>query len=148
MNLPQIVPRLIIAQVSREGTSFDVPREVALLSQLVKETLGVDEEDDEVGDEKPSIPLLNVSSDTLEKVIEFCTHYLEEPMTPIETPLKSTRLEEIVQAWYAEFVKVDRNLLFTLVAAANFMDVKPVRIVFFALVVKARLTRLQNSCSI
>ena len=45
-------------------------------------------------------------------------------MTPITTPLKSNRMEEIVQEWYANFVNVDQTLLFELVTAANFMDIK------------------------
>ena len=45
-------------------------------------------------------------------------------VTPITTPLKSNRMEEIVQEWYANFVNVDQTLLFELVTAANFMDVK------------------------
>jgi Skp1 family, dimerisation domain len=31
----------------------------------------------------------------------------------------------MVQPWYAEFVKIDRELLFDLVAAANYMNIKP-----------------------
>ena len=45
-------------------------------------------------------------------------------VTPITTPLKSNRMEEIVQEWYANFVNVDQTLLFELVTAANFMDIK------------------------
>ena len=45
-------------------------------------------------------------------------------MTAIATPLKSIRIEEIVQEWYAEFVTVDQAMLFELVTAANFMDIK------------------------
>ena len=45
-------------------------------------------------------------------------------MTPITTPLKSNRICEIVQEWYANFVDVDQTLLFELVTAANFMDIK------------------------
>jgi len=46
-------------------------------------------------------------------------------MTQITTPLKSSKIEEIVQKWYADFVKVEQVLLFELVIAANFMDIKP-----------------------
>ena len=61
----------------------------------------------------------------LAKVIEYCTHYSTvESMTPITTPLKSNRIEEIVQEWYAEFVDVEQRMLFELVTAANFMDIK------------------------
>ena len=45
-------------------------------------------------------------------------------VTAIATPLKSIRIEEIVQEWYAEFVTVDQAMLFELVTAANFMDIK------------------------
>ena len=46
-------------------------------------------------------------------------------MTPITTPLQSLKMEEIVQKWYADFVEVDQTMLFELVTAANFMDIKP-----------------------
>jgi len=81
------------------------------------------EEDDDSGKMEP-IPLPNVTSKVLEKVIAFCTHYREDEMTPIQTPLKSNQLDQLVQEWYADFVKVDKDLLFSLVAAANFMDIK------------------------
>jgi S-phase kinase-associated protein 1 len=91
----------------------------------VKETLGDEDEDGDECEANPDIPLPNVSADVLGKVIEYCKHYQEEEMRSIQTPLKSNKLEELVQEWYAEFVKVDKNLLFDLVAAANFMDIKP-----------------------
>lgn len=108
---------------------YEVPRKVALMSVLVKETLGDDEDDDDNDDgdspSMPDIPLPNVSADVLGKVIEYCRYYQEDEMRAIQTPLKSNKLEELVQEWYADFVKVDKNLLFDLVAAANFMDIKP-----------------------
>jgi S-phase kinase-associated protein 1 len=98
------------------------------MSQLVKETLGDDDDDDDGdldNDKNPDIPLPNVSADVLAKVIEYCLHYQQDEMRTIQTPLKSSKLDELVQEWYAEFVQVDKNLLFDLVAAANFMDIKP-----------------------
>jgi S-phase kinase-associated protein 1 len=93
------------------------------MSQLVAETLDGDEDDE--SDEVKDIPLPNVSANVLQKVIEFCKHYQEEAMTSIQTPLKSSKLEDLVQQWYADFVKIEKNMLFDLVAAANFMDIKP-----------------------
>ena len=81
--------------------------------------------DDDEDMEDKKVPLPNVSADVLRKVIEFGKHYQEEQMTPIQTPLKSSKIEELVQPWYADFVKVDQVLLFELVTAANFMDIKP-----------------------
>ncbi|KAL3769001.1 hypothetical protein ACHAW5_007827 [Stephanodiscus triporus] len=86
---------LALGAVCKEGDTFEVPIEIAKLSNLVVTTLGEDEEDDDMDLE---IPLPNVKATVLAKVIEFCTHYkLVEPTTPITTPLKSNRIGEIVQ---------------------------------------------------
>jgi S-phase kinase-associated protein 1 len=108
--------------VSKEGDVYDVPIAVAKMSTLVATTIDDDAEDD---DEVREIPLPNVKDAVLTKVIEYCTHYKDEPMTPIQTPLKSSKIEDLVQPWYANFVKVEQALLFELVTAANFMDIKP-----------------------
>jgi S-phase kinase-associated protein 1 len=112
---------ILWSQVSKEGESFTLPISVAKMSKLVETTI-----DDENEDEVQEIPLPNVKSSILSKVIEYCTHYQTvEPMTPITTPLKSPKIEEVVQQWYADFVKVDQAVLFELVTSANFMDIKP-----------------------
>jgi S-phase kinase-associated protein 1 len=69
--------------------------------------------------------LPNVKAEVLKKVIEFCTHHHEDPMTEIEKPLKSATMAEVVQKWYAEFVSVQQVTLFELILAANYMDIKP-----------------------
>ena len=107
-------------QVSQEGESFSVPIPVAKLSELVKST--IDEDEDEGGQE---IPIPNVKAAVLSKVLEYCTHYQQEEMTPIETPLNSSNIEDLVQPWYADYVEVEQSMLFELVTAANFMDIKP-----------------------
>ena len=71
------------------------------------------------------IPLPNVKAAVLRKVIEFCKHHSSEPMTEIEKPLKSAQMAEVVQKWYADFVAVEQVLLFELILAANYMDIKP-----------------------
>jgi S-phase kinase-associated protein 1 len=66
--------------VSQEGESFDVPLDVAKMSELVKTM--IDEDQDE--EEAQEIPLPNVKSAILAKVIEFAHHYRREPMNEIE----------------------------------------------------------------
>lgn len=66
--------------VSQEGESFDVPLGVGKMSELVK-TMIDDEQDEE---EAQEIPLPNVKSAILAKVIEFAQHYKMEPMNEIE----------------------------------------------------------------
>jgi S-phase kinase-associated protein 1 len=46
-------------------------------------------------------------------------------MTEIEKPLKSANMAEVVQPWYAEYVNVEQDVLFELILAANYMDIKP-----------------------
>ena len=96
--------------------------DVAKMSELVKSMLDEDNDDSEAQE----IPLPNVKAQVLSKVIEFCTHHhKEEPMNEIEKPLKSADMKEVVQKWYADFVNVEQVLLFELILAANYMDIKP-----------------------
>ena len=66
--------------VSQEGELFEVPISVALMSKLV-ETMIDEEQDDDAAQE---IPLPNVKTAILSKVVEFCKRYKAEPMTEIE----------------------------------------------------------------
>ena len=58
--------------MSKEGDTFEVPVDIAKLSNLVVTTLGEDDCDDE---DVVEIPLPNVKATVLAKVIEYCTRY-------------------------------------------------------------------------
>ncbi|KAL3776866.1 hypothetical protein ACHAWO_000594 [Cyclotella atomus] len=116
-----LVSCLNFQQISKEGDTFPVEVDVARMSELVKGML----EEDEDEDDTTEIPLPNVKAQVLKKVIEFCKHHKSEPMTDIEKPLKSANMAEVVQKWYADFVNVEQVLLFELILAANYMDIKP-----------------------
>lgn len=85
----------------------------------------VDDDDDADDDEQQEVPLPNVKSSVLSKVIDFAKHHATQPMSEIDKPLKSANMSEVVQSWYSEFVDVDQELLFELILAANYMDIKP-----------------------
>ena len=128
-------------QISHEGDVFPTPVEVAKLSELVKTT--IDDDDDEVQE----VPIPNVKSAVLTKVLEYCTHYQTEEMTPIQTPLKSSKIEDLVQPWYAGYVQVEQSLLFELVTAANFMDIKPLLdLTCLAVSVHIKVSAMWNAC--
>jgi len=104
--------------VSSEGQTFEVEESVATNSQLIKnmvEDSGTDEE----------IPLPNVKSAILEKVIEYCRHLKEEAPSEIEKPLKTQVMQDIVSAWEAAFIDMEQEMLFELILAANYLDIKP-----------------------
>mmetsp|Transcript_1810 Transcript_1810/g.2415 ORF Transcript_1810/g.2415 Transcript_1810/m.2415 type:complete len:172 (+) Transcript_1810:120-635(+) len=111
---------LKINLVSKEGDAIEVSFEVAKLSKLVEESC-----DDEPGENISDIPLPNVKTAVLTKIVEYCQHYKADPMNNITTPLPSTKIEEIVQKWYADFVKVENVMLFELVTASNYMNIQP-----------------------
>jgi len=119
--------------ISKEGDKFPVVEAVAKMSELVRSMMEDKEEEDEDDDDdaddqankSTEIPLPNVKSEVLKKVIEFCDHHLAEPMTEIEKPLKSQNMADVVQKWYADFVDLEQVLLFELILAANYMDIKP-----------------------
>lgn len=82
---------------------------------------GIEEEENE--DEMVVIPLPNVESSTLQLVIMFLEMHNEEPMAEIERPLKKP-IEEIVSPEDAAFIDVELPVLFRLILAANYMDIK------------------------
>ncbi len=108
-----------VTLVSFESKKFDIPKKVALMSGLVGCMLeGLD-------DEVVEVPLPNVKSDILQKVIEFCQHHVGTPMADIDKPLKSNNMSEnVADAWDAAFVDQPQDIIFELILAANYMDIK------------------------
>jgi len=104
--------------VSSENEKFPVSRKVAIMSELVKTMAEGDQEEKE-------IPLPNVKAEVLKKVVAFMKYHSDNPAKEIEKPLKSANMSEVVSQWDADFVDVDQELLFELILAANYMDIKP-----------------------
>ena len=71
------------------------------------------------------IPLPNVTAAVLKKVCAYLQHHAENPAPVIEKPLKSPDMKENVGAWDAEYVDVEQEMLFELILAANYLDIKP-----------------------
>jgi len=103
--------------VAADGHKVEVPRNVAEMSVLIKEMLA-DDEDDETSE----IPLPNVQKEVLEKVVEFCKHHVNDPMAEIEKPLKSNVMTDVVSDWDANYIDVEQSTLFSIILAANYLD--------------------------
>ncbi len=80
-------------------------------------------EDYEETDEPEEIPLPNVNYQTLNNVKEFLEYQDELP--EIEKPLKSNNLSECgIPAWYVAYIdKFDKDQLFNIILAANYLDI-------------------------
>jgi len=107
----------VLTLVSAEDEKFTVAKKVATMSELVKTMSEGDKEEKE-------IPLPNVKSTVLTKVIQYLKYHSENPAKEIEKPLKSANMAEVVSQWDSEFVEVDQEMLFELILAANYMDIK------------------------
>mmetsp|Transcript_10212 Transcript_10212/g.41292 ORF Transcript_10212/g.41292 Transcript_10212/m.41292 type:complete len:151 (+) Transcript_10212:102-554(+) len=97
----------LVTLMSSEAEKFEVAQDVAFKSETIKNMI------EDTGLEAP-IPLPNVSSKILQKVIDYCKHHSEK---------KEGETEED-KNFDAEFVKVDQATLFELILAANYLNIK------------------------
>ncbi|EEF52764.1 SKP1-like protein 1B [Ricinus communis] len=98
---------------SSDGETFEVEELVALESQTIKHMI-----EDDCADS--GIPLPNVTSKILSKVIEYCKKHVETP----KSEDRPSSADDDLKAWDAEFVKVDQATLFDLILAANYLNIK------------------------
>jgi S-phase kinase-associated protein 1 len=110
----------MLTLVSSDGDAFEVSQ--AVLNMCGWATTA-QEVADSSGDLELTVPITNTH--VLRHVVEFCNHHIEEPMNEIEKPLVSANMREVVPIWYADFVTIEQELLFELILAANYMDIKP-----------------------
>merc|ERR1712195_182935 len=91
---------------------------IAMMSETIK-ALSSFPEDPEDQDEwevpDASIPLPPVEGAILQKVVEYCTYHTEH----------KDEKEDATEAWDKAFAAVDDDTLFSLILAANYLDIKP-----------------------
>jgi S-phase kinase-associated protein 1 len=99
---------------SSDDEMFEVEEAVAFESQAVKNMI------EDTGMDHP-IPLPNVSSKILAKVIEYCKYHVDNQKSTDDKPATP---EDEIKAWDQDFVKVDQATLFDLILAANYLNIK------------------------
>lgn len=92
---------------SSDGETFELDEVVAVESQTIKHMI-------EDGCADTSIPLPNVTSKILSKVIEYCKKHVETPNSDEKVA------DEDLKTFDAEFVKVDQSTLFDLILVCFF----------------------------
>ena len=112
--------------VSSEHEEFPVTKELAVMSRGYASLVEEDEDDDTDEVEDHKFPLLNVDTETLKFVIEFCTLYTDNPMKSIPKPLESYKLSDYISTKYCDFInRKTKDQLYRIIMAANYMDIPP-----------------------
>jgi hypothetical protein len=107
-----------ITLVVIDGTKVTVPLSVANNSKMIRNLIA------DVGiDNLADIPLAGVSLEVCQKVIQYMSSHQNEP-DPTEDDGPCARRTDNITDQDREFANVSTQMLFELILAANYMDVK------------------------
>ena len=102
--------------IGKDGIKVLFPLECAIQSATINSLIHYDPDTDTIEDyeiPEDDLPLSEVNSNILELVLQFCKYTLNEKNT-----------EDNIQ-WEKDFLQMDDQLLFDLILAANYLDIKP-----------------------
>lgn len=110
-----------IVLISKDVHNFEVKRKSACISKLVNASL-----DSEEG--ATELPIPSVSSEILGLIVEYMNHHEGTEPPIIEKPLRYKNMVDVCRDnWDAVFIDrigEDRQQLYDLILAANYMDIK------------------------
>ncbi|VAI28615.1 unnamed protein product [Triticum turgidum subsp. durum] len=111
---------------SADGEEFEVEEAVTMESQTIRHMI----EDDCVD---KGIPIPNINSKVLSKVIEYCNKHVLAKTVDVSSgatcatasdTMAPAALAEDLKIWDAEFINVDPDTLFDLIKAASYLNIK------------------------
>ncbi|KAL7798363.1 E3 ubiquitin ligase SCF complex, Skp subunit [Trichoderma ceciliae] len=109
--------------VSNDNATMEVDRAVVERSMLLKNMLE-DLSGADVSQENP-IPIPNVNEAVLRKVVEWCEHHRNDPVTTPDDESDARKKTTDIEEWDQKFMQVDQEMLFEIILASNFLDIKP-----------------------
>ncbi|MCJ1373557.1 hypothetical protein MMC20_004785 [Loxospora ochrophaea] len=109
-----------ITLMSSDNVELTVEKEVAERSILIKNMI------DDVGEQAitEAIPIPNVNEAVLKKVIEWCQHHKSDPPATADDDSDSRKKTTDIEEWDQKFMQVDQEMLFEIILAANYLDIK------------------------
>ncbi|PWZ04451.1 SKP1-like protein 1A [Zea mays] len=117
MAVAEKVKEKMLMLRSSDNQEFEVKESVAMQSMTLKKMI-------EDGCADKGIPLPNVTSHILVKVIEYCNKHAE-PTGPGDAAGTTNRsAEDELKIFDADFVNVEHSTLLDLILAANYLDIK------------------------
>ncbi|KLU81215.1 E3 ubiquitin ligase complex SCF subunit scon-3 [Magnaporthiopsis poae ATCC 64411] len=107
---------------SNDGNAIEVDRAVACRSRLIKDLIS-DLGEDMVA--STPIPIPNVTEAVLRKVLEWCEHHRNDPAQTNDEDTENRKKTTDIDEWDQKFMQVDQEMLFEIILASNYLDIKP-----------------------
>ena len=109
---------LLIKIKASDGKVVEITKKAIFKSGLLK---GIMED----YPDNTEFPLNQVNGAILEKIKEYLIHYQDIEPEKIEIPLKSINFKESVSEWDYNYLGDNIDLIFQILNASNYMDIKP-----------------------
>ncbi|KAE9972584.1 hypothetical protein BLS_002225 [Venturia inaequalis] len=114
------VPEPEILLTASDGVDVSVNRKAAMRSVLIKNLL---EDLGEAATQDP-IPVPNVNEAVLRKVFEWCYKHRDDPVSASDDDSDSRKKSTDIEDWDQKYMSVDQEMLFEIILAANYLDIK------------------------
>lgn len=110
-----------ITLISNDGAVISVDSQVVMKSVLIKNMI------EDLGDAvaESDVPIPNVNESVLRKVIEWCEHHKNDPAPAVDDDSDSRKKTTDIEEWDQKFMQVDQEMLFEIILASNYLDIKP-----------------------
>ncbi|KAF8996313.1 Skp1 family, dimerization domain-containing protein [Cyathus striatus] len=113
----------MVLLVSSDNMQFNTDKDVICRSVLVRNMI------EDLGEsDVQAIPLPNVTGSVFKKVLEYCEYHRNEPFPLDEDQQQdhqnSTRRTTDLSEWDQKFCTLDQEMLFEVILAANYLDIK------------------------
>jgi len=111
-----------VTLIASDGVELKVDFEIIKQSKIVAGMLENLQQDNPTDLNDEQIPITNVTSAILKRIIEWCTKHKDDKVDDEDDNEKEKNDQEVPK-WDSEFLKVDQGTLFEIILAANYLDI-------------------------
>ena len=105
--------------ISSDGEKIETSAKAAMRSTLIKDSI------QDCRDDIIEFTANNVKGNILKKIVEYLEHYKGTEPKEIERPLPSQNFKECVDEFDFNFTEIDLDMIFEIILASNYLDIKP-----------------------
>ena len=105
--------------ISSDGEKIETSAKAAMRSTLIKDSI------QDCRDDIIEFTANNVKGNILKKIVEYHEHYKDTEPKEIERPLPSQNFKECVDEFDFNFTDIDLDMIFEILLASNYLDIKP-----------------------